>query len=177
MECGEHHPLPLLPLPLVHDALHSPRRSYDILNRTPVNCMHSFAVLSIRLFRAASHARNAQYGCTERTLQQSRIAYFRGPIVQERLCALHLPPLSPVSSLNATDLSFSNDISEAEVLRAVRRLDQNSAPGHDRMSLLLLNFLTNTRVTLEAGLTRISVLSSVFGDQLMGTSLMPQSLS
>lgn len=51
------------------------------------------------------------------------------------------------------------EVSETEVLDAVRRLNPNSAAGPDRMSPKLLHLIANTSVSPKAGVTGLSIAS------------------
>ena len=104
-------------------------------------------------------ASDDQYGRAMRALTDNPLADLQDQSTRTALSALHPCPQAPVQALNRTDPPPAPDITEGQVLRAVRSLNPSSAAGPDRLSPRLLHLLTRTTVAPKAGITGLSILT------------------
>ena len=84
------------------------------------------------------------------------------PNTLSQLQNLHPAPENPIKPLDPTVLRPAPKVEEQDVLKAVMRMNSNSAPGPDRMSPRLLHLLVTSQVSHEAGVKGLSVLTRLF---------------
>ena len=108
--------------------------------------------------RAMRLSSQAQYGRAMRTFTNSPLADLNDPATSARLQALHPTSPVPVVPLPPSARPRPPEVTEEEVLRAVRRLNPNSAAGPDRMSPKLRHLLAHSPVSPGAGVTGLSAL-------------------
>ena len=104
-------------------------------------------------------ASDAQYSRAMRALTDKPLADLQAPDTHDGLCVLHPSPAARTHPLSPTDLSPAPDITESQVLRAVRSLDPSSSARPDCLFPRLLQLLARTSVSPESGITGLLVLT------------------
>lgn len=137
---------------------HEARRAWQHTHSKLPSPHSSRAAQAARAMRLASQA---QYGRAMRTFTNPPLANLNDTATVAALQALHPDPPVPVMPLPPSAQPRPPEVSEQSVLRAVRRLNPNSAAGPDRMSPKLLHLLAHTQISPEAGVTGISALTNL----------------
>ena len=103
-----------------------------------------------------------------RALTNAPIADLNDQHTHAQLRALHPRSPQPIEPIHDRDLPPTPEVDEAAVLHAVKRMNPNAAAGPDRMPPRLLHLLVTSEVSLEAGVTGLSVLTRLVGQIARG---------